>query len=600
MWGIIEFGRLLVIYTEVSNAAREAVRYGVARGTDAYGTSRYLDCTGIRDAGTAVTALTPLDPNSIQIAYDHGGETAFATCADQPSDVIFGDRLVITITHQVQPLILFQDAGPFKVQFSTARTIVEEGIPLEGYGGEGDGDGPPGEAPTPEVAEGDPAACSVVFAWNSVDGADGYHLYQSVPTPTVQINGDILGLQYPESGALAVSNGDEFYVTAYNDAGDGPPSAHIVINSCLSSPLNFTFILDQPSACEGFFTWDGVAGADGYHLEETSLGRINGDISGTRYPVSGNMSVINGQTYTVNGFNDKGEGLTSSPVSVSGCTIPAPPAVPTNLSFVLDQAAPPCQGHFTWDSVTDADGYRLYQGAGLVGEASGPQYPYPSGQMNVTNGDSYSVTAFNAVGESAASNSATVAGCTTGSGPVSLTFYFHSNPTPPTWHAAAPPPLTMDATSPAHNNLYNYNDADPSKPGRLVSKGGGTPPCETNPDKYLEWRSEISTENLEFLSDVTVYLWGKNPINQILESTTYLYDFDGSSYQYIGHNTFSWGKNIGDWQLSQITISASGNTIAAGHQLVVWLISSNSKSLQFAYDTTNYDSRIEFTGEWLP
>ncbi len=32
MWGIIEFGRMLVMYTEVSNAAREAIRYSVARG----------------------------------------------------------------------------------------------------------------------------------------------------------------------------------------------------------------------------------------------------------------------------------------------------------------------------------------------------------------------------------------------------------------------------------------------------------------------------------------------------------------------------------------------------------------------------------------
>jgi Flp pilus assembly protein TadG len=32
MFGVIEFGRLLFIYTEVSNATREAVRFGVVRG----------------------------------------------------------------------------------------------------------------------------------------------------------------------------------------------------------------------------------------------------------------------------------------------------------------------------------------------------------------------------------------------------------------------------------------------------------------------------------------------------------------------------------------------------------------------------------------
>ena len=132
MWGVIEFGRLLFIYTEVSNAAREAVRFGVVRGTDLTGPANYRMCEEIEQAGAAVTALTPLldEANATwDIGYDHGGGDIFSLCPPT-ADVSSGDRLVVNITYDVRPLVLFQDAGPFVISFTAARTIVQDGLPL--------------------------------------------------------------------------------------------------------------------------------------------------------------------------------------------------------------------------------------------------------------------------------------------------------------------------------------------------------------------------------------------------------------------------------------------------------------------------------------
>ena len=169
IWGVIEFGRILFIYTEVSNAAREAVRYGVARGRDSvFDGPNHLDCEGIMRAARSTTVLTSLANEDFDIGYDHGGGSVFAECPEEGEptpDVSFGDRLVITITHQIEPLILLRDTGSLQVMFATARTIVEEGIPVDGQTPPGDGDdddNPIGDSPSVSFVLDDPFAASVI------------------------------------------------------------------------------------------------------------------------------------------------------------------------------------------------------------------------------------------------------------------------------------------------------------------------------------------------------------------------------------------------------------------------------------------------------
>jgi hypothetical protein len=180
---------------------------------------------------------------------------------------------------------------------------------------------------------------------------------------------------------------------------------------------------------------------------------------------------------------------------------------------------------------------------------------------------------------------------------VPVTYYLHSDPTPPNWHGDAPPPLTMDETAPGHDTLYDYNVDPPAHAGRDVDKNGGPPP-HGDADEYLEWRTDTQAVLLTLRSDITLYLWGWNPNNQDTDASIYLYDYDGSSYRNIDYTVVTWAQGVDDWEYKTITLSANGQLIDPGHQLVIWVHSENARGMHFAYDTITFNSRIQFTGEW--
>ncbi len=113
--------------------------------------------------------------------------------------------------------------------------------------------------------------------------------------------------------------------------------------------------------------------------------------------------------------------------------------------------------------------------------------PQTLGRFGHQHRDEYQVTAFSGGVESDPSNLVTAGGCILGGGPVEVTYYLHSDPTPPNWHGDAPPPLTMDETAPAHDTLYDYNDPGGANPGRLGRQGRWHPSGAPDPDNYLAW-----------------------------------------------------------------------------------------------------------------
>src|SRR5690349_5856372 len=67
--GIFEVGRMVFIYSAVTNASREAVRFGSAMGYDDQGYHKYRDCAGIMDRARRSAFFIPLvlnttDPNN--------------------------------------------------------------------------------------------------------------------------------------------------------------------------------------------------------------------------------------------------------------------------------------------------------------------------------------------------------------------------------------------------------------------------------------------------------------------------------------------------------------------------------------------------------
>ncbi len=81
VFGLVEFGRLVAVTTQVTTASREGARYGIATGIGGGGNPQYIDCPGIRDAARDKVRLVTLPDSAITIEYDRGPSTAvYAVC----------------------------------------------------------------------------------------------------------------------------------------------------------------------------------------------------------------------------------------------------------------------------------------------------------------------------------------------------------------------------------------------------------------------------------------------------------------------------------------------------------------------------------------
>ncbi len=137
--GIIEVGRMLVIFSSTSSAAEQSARYAaVGEGTDS-GLPQYLDCHAIRGTAQRAAVLTGLTENDIQITYqrpmpDTGGFGAIGWCdADQArltsgtpmtfTDLFNNYRVVVTITSVYSPIVPIVPLPPIPMTFAAARTI---------------------------------------------------------------------------------------------------------------------------------------------------------------------------------------------------------------------------------------------------------------------------------------------------------------------------------------------------------------------------------------------------------------------------------------------------------------------------------------------
>jgi hypothetical protein len=143
LYGILEAGRLLFLYSTVVTASRQAVRYGSATGDGGgpnpiYGAPRpvvprYQDCAGIRGAANKVGYLGAFD--TITLQYDTGPSTTqHSYCpVGQNSDsslntsILEGNRtrLVVTVQKEFYPIV--PKLLPFiqrTISASSARTIL--------------------------------------------------------------------------------------------------------------------------------------------------------------------------------------------------------------------------------------------------------------------------------------------------------------------------------------------------------------------------------------------------------------------------------------------------------------------------------------------
>ena len=140
LFGIFEVGRMIYVYSAVTNASREAVRYGSAVGYDDYGEIKYKHCglasvdplAGIRGMARRSAYFVNLEDAEIVIQYDRydTGTNSFVvyhTCTGEVDPGYFmnpEDRVLVTVSAQYTPYTDLVPWGPRTFVSSSARTIL--------------------------------------------------------------------------------------------------------------------------------------------------------------------------------------------------------------------------------------------------------------------------------------------------------------------------------------------------------------------------------------------------------------------------------------------------------------------------------------------
>lgn len=164
LFGVFEAGRMIYVYSAVTNSSREAVRFGAAVGYDDYGEIKYKHCgiststngpkAGIRGMARRSAYFVDLQDADITITYDHGPGTAvFHTCTGEVDPGYFiqpGDRILVTVSAQYTPYTGLVPWGPRTFVSSSARTVLGF-VALEGTPSSTP---PPTETPTPTETPG--------------------------------------------------------------------------------------------------------------------------------------------------------------------------------------------------------------------------------------------------------------------------------------------------------------------------------------------------------------------------------------------------------------------------------------------------------------
>ena len=127
VFGIIDVARVLFSYVQVSNASRQAIRYGIVDGLEA-ASHQYLNCAGIRGAALELPGLLTLSNDDVDVYYEDATGTKITDCVDGLTilDVNAGDVLVVNVNAEVPVLtpVLMAFTDKFEFYYTTRRTIV--------------------------------------------------------------------------------------------------------------------------------------------------------------------------------------------------------------------------------------------------------------------------------------------------------------------------------------------------------------------------------------------------------------------------------------------------------------------------------------------
>ena len=142
LYGIIEVGRLIFIFSSVANASRQAARYGSASG-EVDNVAFYQDCDGIREVANQSAFIIKFD--KVNITYDRGinpdGTSIPITgidpnpnedsCPIEDYTVRNGDRIIVQVSTTYEPILTILPIDPLDIVSASARSFLIS-IPIVG------------------------------------------------------------------------------------------------------------------------------------------------------------------------------------------------------------------------------------------------------------------------------------------------------------------------------------------------------------------------------------------------------------------------------------------------------------------------------------
>jgi hypothetical protein len=132
VFGIIDLARLIFAYTQVIDAARQGVRYGIVEGLER-GNYQYLDCDGITDAALDTPGLVPGSDLNVTISYLNlqDNSVPIAQCYGSPGPSLNllkdGAVLAVKVDGNITPLtpVLAMFDNSIHFDYTAKRAIAE-------------------------------------------------------------------------------------------------------------------------------------------------------------------------------------------------------------------------------------------------------------------------------------------------------------------------------------------------------------------------------------------------------------------------------------------------------------------------------------------
>lgn len=126
--GLFEVGRMVFIYSAVTNGSRNAVRYASAVGLGSDGLTKFNNCERIKAIAVDSAYLAPV--KTVVIEYDDGSGGNKRLCdqwtaglVDTDITVSSGERVTVKVTAEYKPMVSLIPFTPRDIESKNSRTI---------------------------------------------------------------------------------------------------------------------------------------------------------------------------------------------------------------------------------------------------------------------------------------------------------------------------------------------------------------------------------------------------------------------------------------------------------------------------------------------